>query len=301
MGSKRPYSSVDSTGSEGRFSQHKKRKSTKTYEVKDNSINSAKKRARTIERRLKKGDDLPADVQQKLERELAALQRRVEKVQGRKLRQKMISKYHMVRFFGKFTCRGLCPLGTGNDLTKGPLLEKKKAQRLQKQLRKRLETASLEEMPEIKRNLHICEVDINYTVYFPYLEPYISLYPRANAKSETAEDEKSTAASSLQAERPPLWKVVEEAMKEGKPALERLRDRQPRENSVTKASVEPATDNGSAKAKREKSTKRDGPVKTRNDRKWHDFERGGRGHTQKDEANESEGSNGDGGGFFEEM
>lgn len=105
MGSKRPYSAVDSTASEGRFSQHKKRKNNKTYEVKDNSINSAKKRARTIERRLNKGDDLPADVQQKLEREMAALQRRVEEVQGKKLRQKMIGKYHMVRFFGKYTRR----------------------------------------------------------------------------------------------------------------------------------------------------------------------------------------------------
>lgn len=67
------------------------------------SSNWAKKRARTIERRLRNPDNLPANVQRDLESELAALQRQVEERQDKRLRAHMIGKYHMLRFFGGCT------------------------------------------------------------------------------------------------------------------------------------------------------------------------------------------------------
>lgn len=65
------------------------------------SSNWAKKRARTIERRLRNPDSLPANVQRDLEAELAALSRQIEDRQDKRLRAHMIGKYHMLRFFGK--------------------------------------------------------------------------------------------------------------------------------------------------------------------------------------------------------
>lgn len=81
----------------------KKRKfTTKTkHKPNEGSIEWAKKRARTIERLLKRNQDLPANVQNDLERELAAHKVTVEDKTFHKKRSAMISKYHMVRFFGK--------------------------------------------------------------------------------------------------------------------------------------------------------------------------------------------------------
>lgn len=60
----------------------------------------SKKRARTIDRLLKRNQDLPANVRNDLERELAALKTTVSDKAHQKKRSAMISKYHMVRFFG---------------------------------------------------------------------------------------------------------------------------------------------------------------------------------------------------------
>lgn len=66
----------------------------------EQSVNKMKKRVRDIERQFANGVELPADVQQNLERELAHCKRQVEDLQYKKKRNKMISKYHKVRFFG---------------------------------------------------------------------------------------------------------------------------------------------------------------------------------------------------------
>lgn len=109
------------------------------------------------------------------------------------------------------------------------LSERKKASRLVKQLRRKLEqTEDASETEALKRELHVAEVDEAYTLYHPHAEPYISLY--GSTKTEEAEEEEetskaSTAKAALNAERPPMWSVVEKAMEEGKDALTRLRER----------------------------------------------------------------------------
>ncbi len=73
-----------------------------TYKKQANasSVNAIKKRIRDVTRRLEHSEDLPADVKLEDERALAAYQQELFSAEGEKIRQKMIKKYHMVRFFG---------------------------------------------------------------------------------------------------------------------------------------------------------------------------------------------------------
>jgi hypothetical protein len=64
------------------------------------SVNAIKKRIRDVRRRLDHADDLPADVRIEDERALAAYEQELAAADAEKTKQKMIKKYHMVRFFG---------------------------------------------------------------------------------------------------------------------------------------------------------------------------------------------------------
>lgn len=108
MGSKRPFSDVEGSAPQ-QNDANKKRKQPFRSQHKTNesnaarpgqSLNEIKKRARNIERRFAKGDDLPADVQQRLRRELVQCKRQIDDLQYKKKRTEMIGKYHRVRFFG---------------------------------------------------------------------------------------------------------------------------------------------------------------------------------------------------------
>lgn len=163
----------------------------------------ARKRARNIDRLLQRNQDLPANVRNDLERELAAHKTTVTDRAFQKKRSAMIGKYHMVRFF-----------------------ERKRAMRLAKQVRKRLEqSSSPEETEELKRHLHIAEVDEAYTQNFPYLETYISLYKTESTKDDKDEDKAAKSKALLEAERPPMWSTIEQAMREGPSALRMVRER----------------------------------------------------------------------------
>lgn len=71
------------------------------HKAKEGSIEHAKKRSRTIERLFQRNPDLPSEVRRDLETELGSLKYTIEKKSFQKRRSAMISKYHMVRFFGK--------------------------------------------------------------------------------------------------------------------------------------------------------------------------------------------------------
>ena len=64
------------------------------------SVNAIKKRIRDVSRRLVRAKDLPATVRMEDERALEAYQQELAAADAEKSRQKMIKKYHMVRFFG---------------------------------------------------------------------------------------------------------------------------------------------------------------------------------------------------------
>lgn len=66
------------------------------------SVNDIKRRIRDVTRRLERVEDLPANVRIEDERALAAYQQELAAAEAEKTRQKMIKRYHMVRFFGMF-------------------------------------------------------------------------------------------------------------------------------------------------------------------------------------------------------
>ncbi|KAF4454590.1 hypothetical protein F53441_2933 [Fusarium austroafricanum] len=217
MGQKRDYSEVDSP--EPSFNGAKKRKQSKSkHRPNEGTSTWAKKRTRTIERLLNRNQELPANVRNDLERELGALKTTVSDKSFQKLRSAMISKYHMVRFF-----------------------ERKKASRLAKQLRKKIEQTQSTETDEIEalqRDLHVAEVDEAYTQHFPHAETYISLYTgtKLEKEEEDKDDDKLDYAplkhrGLLHTERPPIWLEVEQAIKDGPHALRNLRERRPVEHT----------------------------------------------------------------------
>jgi hypothetical protein len=64
------------------------------------SVNAIKKRIRDVKRRLERSQNLPATIRVEDERALAAHEQELAAADEEKTRQKMIKKYHMVRFFG---------------------------------------------------------------------------------------------------------------------------------------------------------------------------------------------------------
>jgi len=71
------------------------------------SVNAIKKRIRDVKRRLERSQNLPATIRVEDERALAAYEQELAAADGEKTRQKMIRKYHMVRFFGMLYFSGV--------------------------------------------------------------------------------------------------------------------------------------------------------------------------------------------------
>ncbi|KAK3901842.1 hypothetical protein C8A05DRAFT_34473 [Staphylotrichum tortipilum] len=254
------------------------------------NLNAIKKRARAIERLLARDNlKLPANKQKDLERELAAHKLRIEGARAKKDRSKMIQKYHMVRFF-----------------------ERKKAMRFAKQLEKKIAKATDEdEAAQLKADLHVAQVDIDYAIYFPFMEAYISLY--AAAASGEKKDDDTTAAQYLRTPRPPMWSVVEKTREEGQAALERLQNRRAEassSNTETRSvrrpaerkapTAKPDSTSRSSNAPAAKPDSANGSLNRRERRKEARAAQSRRGKADEqagvaqDEADES-----DGGGFFE--
>ncbi|KAM7223795.1 DUF2361 domain containing protein [Rhypophila decipiens] len=177
----------------------------KRQKVTDGNMGWIKKRARAIERLFEHDNaKMPAHVRGDLERELAAHKQRIAEDRQRKHRSKMIGKYHMVRFF-----------------------ERKKATRRAKQIKKQLaETTDPEEKARLESDLHVAEVDIDYAIYYPFLERYISLYAAPGKEEKGEGKEKKSPIDDLHTPRPPIWSVIEKAREEGKAALEKIQNRQ---------------------------------------------------------------------------
>ncbi|KAG5914494.1 hypothetical protein E4U61_005628 [Claviceps capensis] len=216
------------------YPKRQKQHGTGIQKAKEDRASFAKKRIRTIARLLQRNTDLPAHVQNDLQRELATLKATVADKSIHKRRSAMISKYHMVRFF-----------------------ERKKASRLVKQLERKIEQSSdSDDVEDLKRQLHIAEVDEAYTIYHPHLEPYRSLYGNVKADSkgkqggedseeaeEEAKNDAPIAKKALDAERPSMWSVVEKTMEKGLEALQQLRERRPDDLSVSATKPPRATKN----------------------------------------------------------
>ncbi|KAK3990627.1 hypothetical protein QBC44DRAFT_63140 [Cladorrhinum sp. PSN332] len=217
---------------------HPDRKKARTHKHKPkkaidiDSLAAIKKRARAIERLLSRDtSNIPANKQNELERELAAHKQRIEDAETKKFRSQMIGKYHMVRFF-----------------------ERKKAIRVANKIEKKLAQATdPDEIGQLKIDLHKAQVDIDYCIYYPFLEPYQSLYakPTAGEKGEESEGKKDAAAKYLNVERPPMWALIEKTREEGKEALLALQNRQSEGDDSASGKRKKKSKSGKGKGKKD--------------------------------------------------
>ncbi|KAL1600654.1 hypothetical protein SLS60_007042 [Paraconiothyrium brasiliense] len=181
-------------------------KSTEEEEV-QKSINALKSRIRNIRRLLAHTDNdptnrMPQGIRIERERELESCKHELEEKETAKreakFRNDIIGKYHMVRFF-----------------------ERQKATRTVKRLHKQLATLEDEsERAEKMRSIHNAEVDLNYTLYYPLLKTYVSLYPKGQKEDGKSGD--NTPPTEGPKGSVIMWKTVEKAMEEQ--TLEQLRE-----------------------------------------------------------------------------
>ncbi|KAM5450964.1 18S rRNA maturation protein [Microsporum audouinii] len=211
------------------------------------SVNDLKSKIRATKRLLEHSKNLPADVRVEKERALKGYQRDLEKAEENRARNAIISKYHFVRFLERKTA-------TQNL---------KKLRRLKEKLEseegngdegnKSTSPSKPERLAELEKQIYFTQVDLNYAIYSPLTEKYISLYPsdkskekegkRRNKKDESDGQEQETAESEEEEEsneersalgqrlapirhassvKPPLWYAVEQSMKDG--TLDLLRE-----------------------------------------------------------------------------
>lgn len=230
MGTKRAFADVDSHEADDCRGDPSSSHNTKRprqlgkakHKAKQGTSEFSKKRARDVQRLLQRKQDLPANVVNDLERELAAHKADLADKAFQRKRSAMIAKYHMVRFFGTSSDAFL----PGRWLMKPPCSERRKASRLVKQLGRQIEqNPDSDEMDRLKKELHIAAVDEAYTLYFPHLEPYVSLYGGVHAgEADEGEGKVPSAKESLKSQRPPMWSVVERTMAAGPEALRRLQE-----------------------------------------------------------------------------
>lgn len=221
------------------------------HKAKEGTLEYSKKRARTIQRLFQRNQDLPADVRNDMERELAAHKTAIADKTFQKRRTAMISKYHMVRFFGE-SRRILFTRSIFFKTNVELLLERKKAMRQAKQVKSKMaKTSDPEELQKLQHELHIFEVDEAYTLYYPHAETYISLYGKPKEGKEDG-DEAPSAKAGGEAGRPPMWATIEKAMEEGQEALKSLRERQSPDESADNA--QPRGSSSKTQAKKPKPT-----------------------------------------------
>ncbi len=101
------------------------------------------------------------------------------------------------------------------------LAERTKIERMLKKLNKSLAaTEDPTEKEKLEKDIHIAEVDLNYALYFPLNEPYISVHPKTGPRADRPLADPSPPTSI----RPPMWAEIEKRMELSTYALEQLRD-----------------------------------------------------------------------------
>ena len=207
---------------QARKSQRKRHKKnvpilTGTPRPKKRAVRPLKNRIRDLRRLLNNVHNLPADIRVEHERELEANLQDLAVVETDIRKQDMLKRYHMVRFFGLYIRCLLFILVSTEEY-----LDRRKATRRLKQARKALEAANSDkEKDSAGRNLHIAEVNLNYSVYYPLQRPYCALFPRGKGNTSSIKGENTLNLGKMNGDRA-IWHQVESAMKLG--TLEDLRN-----------------------------------------------------------------------------
>jgi len=144
-----------------------------------------------------------------------------------------------------------------DQITNGlPTAERRKAERYLKKARQNLIQCSDPSLLDgFTQQVHLCDIDLNYTQYSPLNEAYSSLYMSKSKQDAKAEQETDTAPTVDRSA--PMWKVVEKASAQNK--LQDLRDgKLRRSQGVSKNEADshdqfPSSKKSSAKAVKETS------------------------------------------------
>lgn len=220
------------------------------------SINDLKKRIRDVKRLLNK-IDLSADARILQERALAGYEQDLADETTRRERSSLIKKYHFVRFLGMWPiclndlvipANVLCSYGIDRKTaTKelGRLTRREKEEGLDSKQKARLAA-----------KIHQCRVNLNYTIYYPLTEKYISIYPNGKPDATDPKTELQTQETKSDDAKPPLWSVVEKCMEEK--TLDLLREGKLRINANGEKIQAPSSGTATATdTHKEKSKKKD--------------------------------------------
>jgi len=89
---------------------------------------------------------------------------------------------------------------------------------LNRLLRREKEYLDSKQKARLEAKIHTCRVNLNYTIYYPLTEKYLSIYPKSNGKPEAAESGSEAESSKMETKtndaKPPLWAVVAKCMEE---------------------------------------------------------------------------------------
>lgn len=131
------------------------------------------------------------------------------------------------------------------------------------------------------------------------MEPYVGLYAGAKAKEDSAEA--PLAKRALHAERPPVWKEIEEAIEKGVDALESIQERRPKKkaDAVDPSSSAPPEEASGKKPKDERAKSSKAKKKSESAAGMHeDRQQMLYGKVKQPKADLED--DGDGDGFFDE-
>ncbi|CRG85731.1 rRNA-processing protein efg1 [Talaromyces islandicus] len=271
-----------------RFHPYKKHKPSNTTPREQPSsglsINDLKRRIRGVKRLLGHAD-LSPEARIVQERALAGYEKDLKDETERRQRSEMIKRYHFVRFLDRKTA------------TK----ELRRLTQQQKSLEEEENDTKTAALQAIKQKVHVAQINVNYTIYYPLSEKYISLYPQDKKKRTSTQDQNDSdsddvelppksgprkAATGSKDEKPPLWAVVEKCTANG--SLDQLRngklnigfDGKPKEGAPVSSSQK-TRENEKAGSR---STKRPSDTKTAASKKSQQYEQ------EEDDSD---------GGFFE--
>jgi hypothetical protein len=166
---------------------------TGTSRPKKHATHRPRNAIRDLERMLAKATDMPATVRAAHERRLEALKHDLVITEAEKEKTRMIERYHMVRFFDR----------------------KKAERRLKKTQRSLKECTEPNARPRLEKDAYDAQIDLNYTMYYPLVRNYCSLYPNKKREDGRAHDDDEAIAAEVRGD-PEMWKVVERATKEGR-------------------------------------------------------------------------------------
>ncbi|KAJ5834495.1 rRNA-processing protein EFG1 [Penicillium robsamsonii] len=252
------------------------------------SINDLKRRIRDVKRLLNKMD-LSADARILQERALAGYEQDLADETTRRERSSLIKKYHFVRFLDRKTAT-------------------KELNRLTR--REKEEDLDSKQKARLAAKIHTCQVNLNYSIYYPLTEKYISIYPSGKPDATDPKSELQTEETKSNDTKPPLWPVVEKCMEEK--TLDLLRNGKLHINAngekiqTLSSGTTTATDNQKEKNKKKETkaaTQKDKHVskddKNSNKKEKHArTERASKKDEAPQQANEEDQDDSDG-GFFE--